>query len=97
MSQLRGRAGVEFGMPATLLDAANIVCDAWKLISEKTVKNSFIKADLKINLVTEVEEPFLFDELIKGFSKINIDLEEDDISHFVTIDNETTEEYSESN
>ena len=49
-----------------------------------------------MNLVTEVEEPFLFDELIKGFSKINIDLEEDDINHFVTINNETTEEYSES-
>ena len=49
-----------------------------------------------MNLVTEVEEPFLFDELIKGFSKINIDLEEDDINNFVTIDNEITEEYSES-
>ena len=96
MSQVRGRAGVDFGMPATLLDAANIVCDAWKLISEKTVRNSFIKADLKMNLVTEVEEPLLFDGLIKGFSKINIDLEENDINNFVTIDNETTEEYSES-
>ena len=87
MSQLRGRAGVEFGMPATLLDAANIVCDAWKLISEKTVKNSFIKADLKTNLVTEVQESLLFDGLIKGFSKINIDLEEKDLNNFKKIDN----------
>ena len=60
------------------------------------MKNSFIKADLKTNLVTEVQESLLFDWLIKGFSKINIDLEEDDINHFVTINNETTEEYSES-
>ena len=67
MSQLRGRAGVYFGMPATLLDAANIVCDAWKLIFEKTARIFFIKADLKMNLVTEVEEPLLFDELIKHF------------------------------
>ena len=36
------------------------------------------------------------DILIKGFSKINIDLEEDDFNNFVTIDNETTEEHSES-
>ena len=44
-----------------------------------------------MNLVTEVEEPLLFDWLIKGFSKINIDLEENDIKNFATIDNETTE------
>ena len=60
-SQLRGRAGVDFGMPATLLDAANIVYDAWKLISEKTVRNAFMKADLKMNLVSEVDEPLSFD------------------------------------
>ena len=56
-------------MSATLLDAANIVCDAKKLISEKTVRNSFVKTDLKMNLVTEVEELILFDGLIKGFFK----------------------------
>ena len=49
-----------------------------------------------MNLATEEEKPFLFDELMKGFSKINIDLEKDDINNFVTTDNETTEEYSES-
>ena len=32
-----------------------------------------------MNLVTKEEEPFLFDEIIKGFSKINTDLEENDI------------------
>ena len=45
--------------------------------------------------MTDVEEPLLFDGLIKGFPKISIDLEEKDINNFVTIDNETTEEYSE--
>ena len=38
-----------------------------KLISEKTLGNSFTKADLKMNLVIEVEKPFLLDGLIKGF------------------------------
>ena len=54
-SQLRGRAGADFGMPAALLDAADIFFDAWKLISEKTVRNSFMKADLKMNLVSELD------------------------------------------
>ena len=51
------------------------------------MKNSFIKADLKTNLVTEVQESLLFDGLIKGFSKINIDLEEKDLNNFKKIDN----------
>ena len=67
-----------------------------KLIFEKYLGNSFIKADLKMNLVTEVEEPFLFYGFIKGFSKINIDLKEKDINKFLKIDNESTKEYSES-
>ena len=70
-------------MSATLLDAANIVCDAKKLISEKTVRNSFVKTDLKMNLVTEVEELILFDGLIKGFSKTNVDLEQGFLNSFL--------------
>ena len=31
MSQLKRQAGVDFGMPATFLDAANIFCNARKL------------------------------------------------------------------
>ena len=54
-SQLRGRAGADYWMPATLFDTANIFYDAWKLISEKTVRNSFMKADLKMNLVSELD------------------------------------------
>ena len=49
---------------------ANLVYDAWKFISEKTVKNTFMKADFKINLVSEVDEPLLFDGLIKGYQMI---------------------------
>ena len=46
--------------------------------------------------MTKVKESFLFDGLIKGFTKIIIDLEEKDINNFVTNDNKTTKDYSES-
>ena len=38
-----------------------------------------------MNLMTEVEEPLMFDELTKSFSKINIDLEEKDKNNFFTV------------
>ena len=56
-----------------------------KLISEKTLGNSFTKADLKMNLVIEVEKPFLLDGLIKGFSKIIIDLEKKDKTNLLQL------------
>ena len=52
--------------------------------------------DLKMNLVSEVDEPLSFDGLIKGFSKLNIDLQNKDVSDFITMDDEKTAEYSES-
>ena len=55
-----------------------------------------MKADLKMNLVSEVDEPLSFDGLIKGFSKLNIDLQDKDVSDFITMDDETTAEYLES-
>ena len=55
-----------------------------------------MKADLKMNLVSELNEPLSFDGLIKCFSKVKIDLQDKDVSDFITMDDETTAEYSES-
>ena len=55
-----------------------------------------MKTDLNMNLVSEVDEPVSFDGLIKGFSKLNIDLQNKDVSDFITMDDEKTAEYSES-
>jgi DDE superfamily endonuclease len=55
----RGAAGVEFGNPAHLLDAANNIKLCWDAISPETIKNSFRKAEiitLDDRLVAEVDE-----------------------------------------
>ena len=52
-SQRRGAAGVEFGNPAHLMDAAGYIKEAWDAISPATIRNSFYKADLKIILGVE--------------------------------------------
>ena len=70
-----------------------IVNHACKLIFEKTLRNDFKKADLKINLVFEVDKPsFPFDGLINEFLKFYIDLPDKSISDFITIDDEATAE-----
>ena len=47
-------------------------------------------------LVSGVHEPLSFDRLIKCFWNLNIDLQDKDVSKFITMDDETTAEYSES-
>lgn len=42
----RGAAGVEFGRPAHLLDAANYTVKAWNTLTPETLKNCFRKADI---------------------------------------------------
>ena len=58
--RVRGSAGVSYGLPATLFDAAWIACNAWDLITETTVKNAFNNAELKNNLSTEMENAISF-------------------------------------
>ena len=55
-----------------------------------------MKADLRKILVSEVEEPLSFNGLVKGLSKLNIDLQDKDVRDFITMDDGTTAEYSES-
>src|SRR5262245_47377163 len=55
----RGAAGVKYGNPAHLLDAAEYIKAAWTSITEETIKNCFKKADINItfedSVVTEFE------------------------------------------
>ena len=43
----RGAAGVEYGHPAHLLDAANYVKTSWDAITAQTIMNCFKKAEIK--------------------------------------------------
>lgn len=42
----RGAAGVQFGKPPHLLDAANLIVEAWKSVTSTTIRNCFGKADI---------------------------------------------------
>jgi hypothetical protein len=42
----RGAAGVAYGNPAHLLDAASYVKEAWQSVSPNSIKNAFIKAKI---------------------------------------------------
>ncbi len=42
----RGSAGVLYGNPVQLLDAANYVKEAWDSVSQASIKNAFKKAEL---------------------------------------------------
>ena len=86
----RGSVGVHYGRPATLLDAAGYAEEAWNRVTEETVRNAFIKADLKINLVSAGAEIFENNEFVDLFNELNITATEEEINEFVTIDNENS-------
>ena len=52
----RGAVGVNYGRPATLLDAANYAKEDWDNVTDEAIKNAFIKADLRIILDSAVNE-----------------------------------------
>ena len=95
-SQRRGAAGVAYGKPAHLLDAARYITEAWNAISQQTIKNAFIKADLKIWSQNK-EEPSndIVDirELISRFSNVKISLTSEDIENNIQLDHEDNSEY----
>ena len=87
--------GVCYGRLATLLDAANYAKEAWDKVTDETIKNAFIKADLRISLDNAVTETFDNDKFLKLFKNINITATEQDIDEFVTIDDESSHVFQE--
>ena len=76
-SQRRGAAGVAYGKPAHLLDASRYINEAWNAITQQTIKNAFIKADLKIwNQAEEEPSSDIVDlmVLISGFNNLKVSL-----------------------
>ena len=71
-SQRRGAAGVAYGKPAHILDASRYINEAWNAITQQTIKNAFIKADLKIwNQAEEEPSSDIVDHLNTGADKQN--------------------------
>ena len=58
---------------ADLLDAANYMLEKnWDKVTDETIKNAFIKADLIISLERTVRETFDNNKPLKLFKNLNI-------------------------
>ena len=90
--QARSSAVVDHGMTTTLLDAAS---NAWKLITEETIRNAFVKADWKIDLSTGSDDFPSFDEVTDRLSRLDFVIDDQDIQDFITVDDEVSSEYTE--
>ena len=84
----RGAAGVAFGRPAHLLDAATYVKEAWDdSVPETTVKNCFRKAEI----MDFGDDPVVDDNVEVDFGDILRDMSEigsDDLKQFIQCDDE---------
>ncbi|KAF5185902.1 Tigger transposable element-derived protein [Thalictrum thalictroides] len=93
----RGAAGVAYGNPAHLLDAALYVKQAWDSVSSVSIKNSFIKADI-MNLTNEGQE--IRDDLDQSFNnlgnmmqELQISINPSEMNDFLHIDDEDNEDF----
>jgi hypothetical protein len=93
----RGAARVLYGNPAHLLDVVSYVKDAWDSVSQTSIKNAFVKAEL-MNLKPKLEAGNEVDDLCTEFSKamesLNLFVNPLELENFVHIDDEDNEEYA---
>ena len=75
-------------MPETLLDAKEdcYAKEDWHKVTDETIKQVFIQADLRINLYSAVTETVDINKLLKFFKNFNIAVTKQDINEFVAID-----------
>ena len=85
-----------YGNPAHLLDAAHYVKHAWDAISAESIKNSFRKAELQLNLEGHgIEETdMMAPEILRHFETLNISMNKDELEQFVHVDDERSEEFA---
>ena len=91
---LRGAAGVAYGNPAHMLDAAQYIKLAWDAISDATIKNAFNKAKLVTLKGVAREEVDMMADLLCSFKALNIPIDESTLDEFVHVDDENSEEFS---
>ena len=78
----RRSVGVCYGRLASLLDAANCIKKEWDKVTNETIKNAFIKADLRKNLYSDVTETFDNNDFLKLFKKFTITATKQDMNEF---------------
>ncbi len=93
----RRAARVLYENPTHLLDAVSYVKDAWDSVSQTSIKNAFVKAEL-MNLELELKASNKVDDLCTEFSKamesLNLYVDPSKKEEFVHIDNEDNEKYA---
>ena len=91
---LRGAAGVAYGNPAQMLDAAQYIKLAWDAISNAKIKNAFNKAKLVTLKGGAYEEVDTMADLLCSFKALNILIDESTLDEFVHVDDKNSEEFS---
>ena len=86
----RGAAGVAFGNPAHMLDAAKYIKLAW----DATIKNAFNQAELVTLKGGAHEEVNIMADLLCSFKALNIPIDESTLDEFVHVDDKNSEEFS---
>jgi hypothetical protein len=93
----RGAAGVAYGNPAHLLDAASYVKEAWQSVSPSSIKNAFIKAKIMTleadqEVVNEIEG--LGIKVAQAIIALNLSVGQDELEEFVHVDDENSEKFA---
>jgi hypothetical protein len=77
------------------LDATNYVKDAWDAISDISIKNAFVKAEImEFDVLRTDEENDFMTNIISRFGSLSIQVEESELQEFEHIDNDNNEVYS---
>ena len=90
----RRAAGVAYGNPAHMLDAAQYIKLAWDAISDATIKNAFNKAELVTLKGGAQEKVDMMADLLCSFKALNIPIDESTLDEFVHVYDEISEEFS---
>ena len=97
-SKLKDFQGVlleAYGNTSHLLDAVNYVKDAWDAISDISIKNAFVKAEImEFDVIRTDEEDDFMTNIISRFGSLSIQVEESELQEFEHIDDKNNEVYS---
>ena len=99
----RGAAGVFYGKPATLLDAANFIKEAWDAITPNTLMACFRKADIIVSLdgsdavvpAEGIDELYALLQNCSIQNEVELSTIEEDIDYILNADNEDAEDWNE--
>ena len=89
-----GAAGVAYGNPTHMLDAAPYIKLAWDAISDATIQNAFNKAELATLKGGAHERLDTMADLLCSFKALNIPIDESTLDEFVHVGDKNSEKFS---